>query len=288
MLIKSIFLTTFITSINLFAGFSFYQIYLNNYVLSLENGIWLGVLLSNLPGALFFNYLVLARPFARTNPHLIAVSTIKLFGLTLVMLFNFMAVEFNLSSIIFSLTGFLGWLGYDYWYSKFPSRNKEVLQVGQQLPNFKLQDCQKQTFESKQLSGSSVIYLFYRGNWCPLCMAQIKEIAAQYQQLAKNGTQIVLVSPQPHANSLQLAEKFDLPFIFLVDQDNTVAKQLNILAKNGLPIGMQALGYDSDTVMPTVIITDNHNKILFADLTDNYRVRPEPETFIKVLQQADV
>jgi len=46
---------------------------------------------------------------------------------------------------------------------------------------------------------------------------------------------------------------------------------------------MQALGYDTDTVMPTIVITDKKGTILFADLTDNYRVRPEPETFFKVL-----
>jgi hypothetical protein len=54
----------------------------------------------------------------------------------------------------------------------------------------------------------------------------------------------------------------------------------------GLPFGMQLLGYDSDTVMPTVIITDDEGKIIFADLTDNYRVRPEPETFMRVLSGA--
>jgi len=55
------------------------------------------------------------------------------------------------------------------------------------------------------------------------------------------------------------------------------------LSENGLPFGFQVLGYDSDTVMPTIIITDKNGKILFADLTDNYRVRPEPSTFLKVL-----
>ena len=48
---------------------------------------------------------------------------------------------------------------------------------------------------------------------------------------------------------------------------------------------MELLGYDPDTVLPTVIITDASGKIIFVDLTDNYRVRPEPETFIQVLKE---
>ena len=72
-------------------------------------------------------------------------------------------------------------------------------------------------------------------------MAQIKEIAAQYEQLADHGVQIVLISPQPHKHTQKLAQRFEVPFIYL---------------------------------------------IIFADLTDNYRVRPEPETFMRVLKGA--
>jgi hypothetical protein len=32
-----------------------------------------------------------------------------------------------------------------------------------------------------------------------------------------------------------------------------------------------------------VVITNARGEILFADLTDNYRVRPEPSTFVEVL-----
>ena len=94
---------------------------------------------------------------------------------------------------------------------------------------------------------------------------------------------MVLISPQPHGYSKSLAEKYKLNFKFLTDVNNKVAKQLNIFAKNGIPTGFQALGYDIDTVLPTVIITDINGKIVFADLTNNYRVRPEPETFLKVI-----
>lgn len=48
---------------------------------------------------------------------------------------------------------------------------------------------------------------------------------------------------------------------------------------------LQPAGHEADTVYPTVIITDADNKIIFADLTDNYRIRPEPETFIRVLDE---
>jgi hypothetical protein len=75
---------------------------------------------------------------------------------------------------------------------------------------------------------------------------------------------------------------------FLVDAANRMAEKLGIKAQAGLPAGLEALGYDSDTVMPTVVITDASGVILFADLTDNYRVRPEPDVFLEVFSRAGI
>lgn len=94
---------------------------------------------------------------------------------------------------------------------------------------------------------------------------------------------VALLSPQPAGHTRRLAGRFDVPFEFLVDRDSRAAKALGIDHPGGLPLGMQALGYEEDTVSPTVIVTDENGTILLADETDNYRVRPEPATFLRVL-----
>jgi len=87
-------------------------------------------------------------------------------------------------------------------------------------------------------------------------MAQIREVAGEYRALAEKGVEVMLISSQPSENTADLAKKFDAPMTFLTDVDNQMAKKLAIVDENGLPMGLQALGYDSDTVMPTVLITD--------------------------------
>jgi len=79
-----------------------------------------------------------------------------------------------------------------------------------------------------------------------------------------------------------LAEKFDAPFEFLVDADGAAARELGLTHVGGVPKGVP--GYGADTVYPTVIIVDAARRILFSDQTDNYRVRPEPQTFLDVLE----
>ena len=128
------------------------------------------------------------------------------------------------------------------------------------------------------------VYMFYRGNWCPLCMAQIGEIAAQYKALCNGGVNVALISPQPHRYTVDLAAKHEVYFDFLTDKGNRSARALGIVSRFGTPMGFQLLGYASETVLPTVIITDKDGVVQWTDETDNYRVRPEPDTFITVMR----
>jgi len=274
-LIKSIFISTFPVIALAIAAWSATQIAQTGF-----SWQYAGAFLASFPIVLFFALVFLnKRPRTSANlmPWTITIAIgmmLSIIGLTAK---NGMGV--SLAAGANSL-----WLMYVFWYSRFNDRaTNSVLKVGQTLPDFSLEDAQAKQVSANGFKGNPSIYLFYRGNWCPLCMAQIKEIAAQYKELEKRGVNMVLISPQPHKYTASLARKFQVGFHFLVDKGNEVATKLNILGKNGLPFGFQVLGYDSDTVMPTIIITDKNGKILFADLTDNYRVRPEPSTFLAIL-----
>jgi len=181
--------------------------------------------------------------------------------------------------------GLLGNLLYVFWYSRFGRAENELLEVGKRLPDFELQTGDGGIISSDEFRKQPSLLMFYRGNWCPLCMAQIKEVAAMYRKMEERGIKIYLISPQSHAQTSALADRFDVPMNFLVDKGNKAADRLQIKAEGGLPMGLQALGYDSDTVMPTVVMTDNKGEIIFADLTDNYRVRPEPEDFLRIFDE---
>ncbi len=243
---------------------------------------YIGRLLIAISIVSFFSLLFL-KPIARTDANLKAYTLPIGIGFMTSLIFGGI-IENDLNGSLPSVVLFFAWVLYIKWYSKFEDRKSNIhIVVGKSLPEFILEDIEKNKVHISKFIGNPSILLFYRGNWCPLCMAQIKEIAAQYKELEKRNVNIIFISPQPHSHTKSLSKKFDLNFNFLVDNGNKVAKQLDLFSKNGLPMGFQTLGYDSDTVLPTVIITDASGKIIFADLTDNYRVRPEPETFLKIL-----
>jgi len=243
----------------------------------------IGKFISALTVVVFFAGLFI-KPTARTSENLNGFSFIIFIGFFISIASLLFNEELNPTPFIFNSLLLIGWVLYLKWYSVFENRSdNNLLKVGTKLPLFEVEDLNKNVVSSEKLLGKATIYMFYRGNWCPLCMAQIKEIVNEYKELEKRGVKMVLISPQPHHFSNSLAEKHKVPFHFMTDSNNKAAKKLGIYQKAGTPAGFQALGYETDTVMPTVIITNKEGEIIFADLTDNYRVRPEPSTFLEVL-----
>lgn len=183
----------------------------------------------------------------------------------------------------FVISSLFGWVAYNWWYSKFDLENNSKLEIGKMLPEFSLQDLGDKPIKRSSLNGKINIWVFFRGNWCPFCMAQIKDLVKEYQQLEKRNAQVILVSPQSDSQNQKLASKFDVPMLVFSDPKCKVARLLGILHEEGTPLGLEALGYETDTVMPTVIITGLEGEIKWVNRARDYRLRLEPVTYIKVI-----
>ena len=272
--LKRFFITPY--SIGVFVGAIHSLIKVYQYGL---NTAWTGAAIATVPAAFFFSKVVLANT-ARTSDYAPIQWGSAAIGSALV----FFLTPVGIMPIVYAVGfGLIGSLLYDFWYSRYHQRDKSKLALGQPLPVFALYDLQGKVVDSTQISQTPALLMFYRGNWCPLCMAQIKEVAAQYRELDQRGVKIYMISNQSSDNTAKLAEKFDVPLNFLIDKDLATANALGIVAQGGTPIGIP--GYEADTNLPTVVMTDAEGNIIFADLTDNYRVRPEPEIFLEVLDE---
>jgi len=242
---------------------------------------WMGVLLTVAPLIVFLGA-TLASWFKGATVRAPVCTSLGIAGMALAAYGTFFAAEGALA-LNAAVLGFVAVSFYEYWYARFGRAVVAALSPGQPLPQFSFETQEGAAASSHDFLGHPAIFLFFRGNWCPLCMTQIREIAGQYQELHRRGAQVILISPQSHGQTRKLAARFDVPFHFMVDKDNRAAEQLGIAHHDGLPMGMGLMGFDDDLVMPTVVISDSDGTILFADQTDDYRVRPEPETFLAVL-----
>jgi peroxiredoxin len=248
------------------------------YLFSTPNLSWLLVTIA--AGAVLFTFLAYIGPGkrARTSLHLPTLLAI-VSGCVILQL-----MAANIFSLPFIYNFFIICLGvwaYVFWYSKLDRSNTRI-NVGETLPSVSFYDNNNQKISSQDLH-APLLLMFYRGNWCPLCTAQVKEMADHYQELDRRGYKVLFISPQSQKETVTIAKRFNISGLFCEDRDGVVAKKLGIFHQRGLPLGMEAMGYSSDTVMPTVIITDAQHTIIWLDETDNYRVRPEPDTFLRVI-----
>lgn len=279
-LLKSIFISTFVSWLAVISVYAITQVLKGaEPILS-----WLGLALSAFGPLVFFIKAFLFKS-PRTSRHPLEYSILSGLGLVIAMAMSYRYGQAAGDIHVWAGFTLLAWLAYLRWYSVFHGRNARALSVGSPLPEFQLESLEGHTVSSESFKAKPHLLLFYRGNWCPFCTAQVEELAAAYQRLEDSGVSVVLISSQSLKKNQQLASQFDVPMTFLRDRDNTAAQTLGIDHKWGTPMGLQILGYTSDTVMPTVILTNSEGNIVFSDQTDNYRVRPEPEIFEALLNK---
>jgi len=279
-LLKSVFISVFVTWL---AAISIYS--LSRLTTGAEPLLsWLGLALTALPPTVFFIKAFVAKS-PRTPRHPVEFSILSALGLALTMGVSFRYGQAAGNIHVWSGITVIGWLMYLRWYSVFRGRNAQALKVGSELPEFRLESLDGHVVSSESFKARPHLLLFYRGNWCPFCTAQIEELAAGYKRLEEGAITVVLISPQSSQKNKVLADRFEVPMVFLRDRDNAAAEQLGIVHKWGTPMGLQLLGYESDSVMPTVILTNARGQIVFSDQTDNYRVRPEPAVFESLLKK---
>lgn len=282
-LLKSIFISNYMMAIMGVAGYAGWMLYQGANPLA-----WGGVMLTVVPILSIISVLMIFKKVARTSAHFPLPNSLGAIGVVMALL-AWVYQDANVLAPVLAVSSWGGFLIYAFWFSTFGGRQPSMkLIVGSKLPHFTLLNAQDKTVSTAQLTDRPAILLFYRGNWCPLCMAQLKELVARYKEISALGVRVAMISPQPHSNTVELAKKFDVEFDFLTDTGNAAARTLGIENRNGTPMGMQMFGYENDTVLPTVIITGKDGKIIWTHETDNYRIRPEPDVFLDVLRRHGV
>lgn len=252
---------------------------------------WTGALLACAALPAFLLSFVLSGGTARTAPRLPFVQIVAIFGLLLAMYGAIRERDFiALSGLLPFLVALLGVIileWYVFVFSRYGRKKSSSIVVGLALPELVLETLEGAQVKSREFEGSNTLMVFFRGNWCPLCMAQLRELRSRADRLAASCVQVKLISNQSVERSRELARKLELPdhFQILHDRGLRAAKALSIEDIGGAPGGMR--GYPADTVMATVIALDVGGLVMFGDETDNYRVRPHPDQFIPCFEEQD-
>ena len=239
---------------------------------------WVGTILAWLPLTAYLGFIVLGRPSTRTRTlwPLLAVS-----GAGVVV-----AAFAGAVGIVIAVSGLAALSGYLFWYSR-QERHPSALVVGSPLPDFPLSTVGGDRVRSSVLTERPQVIVFFRGSWCPFCTTQLRRLAERYRELEHRGVGVSLISPQPAADTAELATRFDVPMRFFGDPGGAAAAALGLTQTAGVPL-LYGAGTNGDTVVPTVVITDAGGVVRWFDRSDNHRIRPEPDAFLAVLDREGI
>ena len=165
---------------------------------------------------------------------------------------------------------------------------QQILPVGSIAPEFSLQDNNGRIVRSADLLAlGPVIVNFFRGRWCPYCMAELSAWREAYLAIRARGALLVAISPQTvHQNDL-LIQQHPLPFPVLSDAGSVVAESFHLAYTvpayhqkhyRSILVNLSFMNGDPSwrLPLPATYVIRPGGSIAFAEAHADFRVRPEP------------
>ncbi len=96
------------------------------------------------------------------------------------------------------------------------------LKQGDKAPEFEAKDHNGNPAGTAQMKGKKVVLYFYPKDNTPGCTSEAKNLRDNYEKFTQEGFEIFGVSPDTQASHQKFAEKHQLPFPLIVDEDKKI------------------------------------------------------------------
>ena len=162
-----------------------------------------------------------------------------------------------------------------------------ALKVGDIAPDFTLPDAEGLPVSLYDtLQHNAVIISFFRGNWCPFCMAELTHYQEAINNNLVDSATVIAISPQSIHFNHDLKVQNNLEFRILSDKGNEIADKYGLvftLQENIREIyknmGADLELFNNDKTyklpIPATYLIDKNKKIVFSSVSTNYMERAD-------------
>ena len=152
-------------------------------------------------------------------------------------------------------------------------------------PVFEAKDQNGKTVSSKALlKKGPVVVVFYRGQWCPYCNKQLKQLEDSIKLITAKGATVIAITPEKPENVLKTIKKTKATFPILYDDALKIAKGFNVNFAVDEKTIEKYKGYGIDfekangtnganLPVPAVYIIGKNGKITYKYFDSNYSKR---------------
>lgn len=108
------------------------------------------------------------------------------------------------------------------------------MEVGEEAPDFKVNNSQGERKSLKDYKGKTLVLYFYPRDDTPGCTKQACSIRDDYAKLKKAGIQVVGVSMDDQESHQKFAKKYGLAFELLSDTTKEMSKKYGVYVKKNM------------------------------------------------------
>jgi peroxiredoxin len=156
--------------------------------------------------------------------------------------------------------------------SGLPAKNLAVT-VGEPAPDFTSVNAEGRRFQLSDLRGSPVLVKFYRGFWCPYCVAELDQLNRFAKDFGALGVKLVALSSDRVDELRPFGRKHKWAIQLLADPALAVHRLYNVQVRKFAP----RRGPFRDLAIPTTILIDRDGRVLWFEQTPDFRVRPQAD-----------
>ncbi|MGH9508604.1 MAG: peroxiredoxin-like family protein [Terriglobales bacterium] len=170
-----------------------------------------------------------------------------------------------------------------------------ILPVGAVAPPFELPDRNGKPVSSADLlSRGRLVISFFRGRWCPYCIAELEALESALPRIREAGASLVAISPQTVRQTDFLVDQHKFTFPVLSDAGNRVARAFGLVY--GVPGYLRELYRKSfinlplangdqswELPLPATYMLERDGTVLYAFAHGDITRRAEPEDVLGAL-----
>lgn len=106
------------------------------------------------------------------------------------------------------------------------------LNVNDKAPEFTAMDQNGKSISLKnELKNGAVILVFYRGQWCPYCNRQLKQLEDSLGQIKAKGGTVLTITPEKQENITKTVAKTKASYSILHDEGLQIMKSYDVAFK---------------------------------------------------------
>lgn len=138
---------------------------------------------------------------------------------------------------------------------------------------------------SELLKKGKVVIVFYRGQWCPVCIPHLKKLQDGLMEIKEKGASILIITPEKQDNIQKTILKTSVTIPIIYDENYMImegfdvsflpGKGLRFMYNTMLRAGLKnAHSDDSQTLpVPATFIIDTDSKIKWRHFERDYKKR---------------